>query len=64
MQDCFHSTVLASPVNLMAITNTDVRYPYFIPHFIVTLQTLAGLAPFYRHRKALAQNGLFSHSER
>jgi len=64
MQDCFSSTALASPVNLMTVTNIDIRHPYFIPDFIIALQRLAGLAPFYRHRKALAQNGLFSHSER
>lgn len=38
MQDYFHSRVLAPPVNLMTITNIDIRYPYFIPYFIVVFK--------------------------
>lgn len=50
-QDCFLTTMLASPVNLKTITNTDVRLPSFIPHFRTAFQSLAGLAPLCRHRK-------------
>lgn len=60
MQDWFHSAAFVPAVSLMTITNIYLWYPFF-SFFFWALQRPAGCL-FYRHWKALAQNGLLGYS--